>query len=122
MSKRVQTGGSTIRLIVVLAIVVAIVYVGLQIVPVYMSNFQLKDYITDQAMHAPYDGLGDGAIQKNIVNHAQSLSLPVSVDDVQVTHLARGINIVVDFDVPVQLPVHPVTLHFHDHSSNRSII
>ena len=79
-----ESGKITFKAILSLAFLAAVIFAGFKIIPVYVNNYQLQDYIQSQTpfwltQHASAD-----AIRKNILAKAQDLDLPLAAEDVTV--------------------------------------
>jgi hypothetical protein len=117
-----QSGKVTFKAILYLAFLGAVAFAGLKIIPVYVNNYQLKDYVQTQTPYWLTQRVPAETIRKNILSKAQELDLPVEEGDVTVESDQNRVAVSVDYHAPVDLKVYTVQLHFTDSSENRSII
>jgi len=114
---------STIKLILGLLLVVALVYVGAEIIPPYFANYQFQDAIDNEARLGTYSIKGDEVIRDAVFRSAQDLEIPVSRDDIKVQRIGLTgtgtVTIETDYSVHVDLPGYPLDLHFHPVSKNK---
>jgi hypothetical protein len=116
-----DSGRMTFKAILSLAFLAALVYLAIKVIPVYVNNYEIQDYIQTQtpfwlAQHVTAD-----AVRKNILAKAQDLGLPVAPEDVTVEAGQNKVSVSIDVHVPVDLKVYTLQLHFTDSSENRSI-
>ena len=119
--QRSDSGRVTIKAIVTLLFLVAVVYAGFKIVPVYVDSFELQDFIRQQnpfwvTQRAPADG-----IRNAIVAKARELELPVSPEQVKVEVGGGRVAVAVDYTVPIDLIVYTLNLHFTPAAENRQL-
>ena len=107
------------RLIADVAILGALVYVGIKVIPVYVQNYELSDYIRQLAIQATAQRSSAAAIQQQVVVFAQHLDLPVNQENVKVAVGDSAITIALDYVVPVDLRVYTWVLHFAPSTENR---
>ena len=115
---------STIKLAFGLLILVAGVYVGASLVPVYYANYQFQDVIKTEATLQTYTTKPEGDIQSFIAKKAQELDIPVNKDQIKVQrHGSVGVGsltIEAPYTVHVELPGYPMDLHFDPSTENKS--
>ncbi len=116
-----ESGRMTFKTILSLAFLAAVIFAGFKVIPVYVNNYQLQDYLQTQTpfwltQHASADG-----IRNNVLAKAQDLSLPLAPEDVVVEANPNKVSVSIDYHVPVDLKVYTLQLHFTPSSENRSI-
>lgn len=118
-----QHGGSKLNLIITVAILGSLIFTAIQLVPVYMANYQLQDAIESESRFAltgyPKKSVDD--IRDDVYNKAQDLGVPASRDAIQVNVQNGMVSIALDYSVPIDLKVYQFTLQFHPHADNHSI-
>jgi hypothetical protein len=119
--QRSDSGRATFKTIFALLFLVAVVYAGFKIIPVYVNSFELQDYIRQQnpfwvTQRAPADG-----IRNNIVAKARELDLPVSPEQVKVDVGGGRVAVAIDYTVPVDLMVYTLELRFTPSAENRQL-
>jgi len=119
--RRSDSGRATAKTILALLFLVAVVYAGFKIIPVYVNSYEFQDYIRQQnpfwvTQRAPAD-----AIKDTILAKARELGLPVKADDVKVNVGGGRVAVSVDYTVPVDLKVYTLALHFSPAAENRQL-
>ena len=116
-----DSGKMTFKAILSLAFLAALAYSGIKIIPVYVNNYQLQDYIQTQTPFWLTQRATAETVRKNVLAKAQDLNLPLAADDVTVEAGQNKVSVSIDLHVPVDLKVYTLQLHFTDSSENRSI-
>lgn len=116
-----ESGKISSKAILSLAFLGALVFFAFKTIPVYINDYQLNDYIQNQApfwqtQHASVD-----TVRKNVLAKAQELGLPLAAEDVTVEANPNKVSVTLDYHVPVDLKVYTLQLHFTHSSENRSI-
>jgi hypothetical protein len=118
-----QRGGSRINLAVTLAVLGAMIFTGVKVVPVYFENYQFQDSLESESRFAltGYPKRNEEDIRDDIMKKAQDLDIPLQRDAIQV-ELGNGkVDISMDYSVPIDLAVYQFTLQFHPHADNHTI-
>lgn len=114
MVKRGGTRGtSTAGCLLTLVLFGIVLYYGLNIGPIYLRYYQLKDAMQSNARLAP--SLPDATIRRRLVDKVEELKLP---DDARKFHIKRSvrpraITIETDYSESVSLPFFEHTFAFH---------
>lgn len=117
-----ESGRITFRALFWLAFLAALVFGGFKVIPVYVNNYQLNDYLRTQTPFWLTQRATAETIRKNIVARAADLDLTVQDSDVTVEANADRVHVNVDFSVPVDLKAFTWQIHFTDSSDNRAIL
>jgi DNA-binding GntR family transcriptional regulator len=105
-------------------IVVAAVYVGWLVVPIYMANYQLEEAMDDSVREAIVNYRStDQSIRAKVMNQARALDIPLGEEQLHVERTSGGsmgsdVMIWGDYTVHVDLPFYPFDLHFQPASRN----
>ena len=118
---RGERGEGRWKAIVYTAIFVLAVYSAWKIVPAYVSDYQLKDKMQEQARFAVVNRYSDEQIRQNIYKVVQDLEIPAKLDDIRVTASQSDVTISLDYKVPVDLLVYKTELHFSPSSENKAL-
>jgi predicted membrane protein len=114
---------ATFKLILGLAVIVTIIYLGIQVVPAYYSNYELQDTITREALDSTYRPISEDDIRDQVIKDAKQYDIPLNEADVKVVRsggLGTGsVTIDVTYVVPVSVPLYPFDLHFTPSSTNK---
>ncbi len=116
-----ESGKITLKAILSLAFIAAVIYSAFKIIPVYVDNYQLQDYIQTQTPFWLTQHATEDTVRKNILAKAQDLDLPLAEEDVTIVDNPNKVSVSLDVHVPVDLKVYTLQLHFTDSSENRSI-
>jgi hypothetical protein len=116
-----ETGAGRIKTILSLAFLAFVIFVGIKVIPVYVSNYELADYIREQTPFWLTSRDSADSIQKHILDKAQDLGLPVTPDQVKVTAPGNFVNVAIDYTVPVNLVVYTLNLHFTPSAENKQL-
>ena len=116
-----ESGEGRFKAFLSLAFIAAVIFAAIKIIPVYVSAYQLQDYIRSQTPFWLTQHATAEAIQKNILAKAQDLNLPLSADNLTLEVSGVKVSVNIDYTVPVNLIVYTLPLHFTPSSENRSI-
>jgi hypothetical protein len=116
----------TVKLVLGLAAIVAVIYCGAVIVPVEMSNYSFQDDLRNIAMMAGGNPRQtDQDIQQAVLRKAQEHSITLAPEQVVVQRIgtpgAPAVYVGADYSVPVNLPGYSFTLHFTPSSGNKGM-
>jgi hypothetical protein len=114
---------STIKLVLVLGLLGAAVYVGAMVIPPYFSNYEFQDALDNEARLGTYSTKSDDVIRDAVFKRAQELELPLTSEDIKLERIGpsgnAAVTIEVDYTIHVDLPGYPMDLHFHPVSKNK---
>jgi len=116
-----QRGGSKMSLVFTLAIVGGLIFIGVKIVPIYVVKYQMQDAIESESRFAlsGYPKKTPEDIRADVMKKATELDVPVKAEDIQVTVTNLGVEITMDYTVPIDLAVTQWSPDFHLHADNR---
>ena len=120
--RRRESGKGTAKAIFALAFLAAVIFSCFKIIPVYVDNYQLQDYIQGQTPYWLAQRASAEGIQKAILVEAEHLDLPVTAEEVTVESNQNIVRVKIDYNVPVDLKIYTLQLHFTPSSENRSLI
>jgi len=116
-----ESGRITLKAILSLAFLAAVIFTGVKIIPVYVNDYQLHDYVENQTPFWLTQRAPAEAIQKNVVAKAEDLGLPLAPEDVTVNANSNRVTVSLDYHVPVDLKVYTLQLHFTYSTQNTAI-
>ena len=116
-----ESGRITFKAILSLAFLAALIFFAFKIIPVYINDYQLNDYVQNQAPFWQTQHASADAVRKNVLAKAQDLGLPVAEENVTGVVTANKVSVALDYHAPVDLKVYTLQLHFTHSSENRSI-
>lgn len=115
----------SMKLILGLVVIVALIYGAWQLIPPYFANYQFEDDLKNIALNATYSTRSEEEIKGIIYKKARDLDIPLSKDQIKVTRTGTQgtgqLIIDVDYTVHVDLPVVPMDLRFHPSTANKGI-
>jgi len=117
----VDQGRGTAKTIFALGFLAAVIFSCIKIIPVYVNNYQLQDYIQNQTPFWLTQHASSDAIRTNVMAKAQDLGLSLATEQVKVEATTSHVGVSIDYTVPVDLKVYTLQLHFTPTSENRAI-
>ncbi len=113
----------TLKLILVLALLVAMTYVGAEVIPPYFAKYEFQDTLDTEARLGTYSTKGDEVIRDAVFKRAQDLELPLTREQIKVQRTGGpgtgSVFIETSYSVHVDLPYYPLDLEFHLESKNK---
>jgi YbbR domain-containing protein len=116
---------ATLKLIFSVGVIVAVVFLGFKVVPVFFSNYQFQDFIKQEALQSTYSTRSEDDIRAAVIKHANDYDITLTPAQVHVSR--TGINgngnltIEADYSVPIDLPGYSTTVDFHPSSKNKGV-
>jgi Domain of unknown function (DUF4845) len=105
-------------------VIVAGIYLGAELVPVYYENYQFQDIVKTEATLETYTSKPEADIRDSLFKKAQNLDIPLTKDQIKVQrHGTQGtgsLTISAPYTVRLELPGYPVDLHFDASTDNKS--
>jgi len=116
---------ATAKLVFGVAIFLALVLVGIKIIPPFFSNYELEDSIKTEAIQSTYSMRTEDDIRETIIKQAHNYDIALTPKQVHVSRV--GINgngslfIEAEYSVQLELPGYSTTLNFHPSSKNKGV-
>lgn len=107
-----ESGSGSFGLIVTLIILAAIGYVAYQVVPTYVHNYELNNYLDDVVLQAVSNQIKVGDVPAAVLARCEALNLPVESGDVDMPSKGDTIAVHVAYSLPVNLVFYTWTVHF----------
>ncbi|HXM21477.1 MAG TPA: hypothetical protein VN948_09460 [Terriglobales bacterium] len=105
-------------------VIVAGIYLGAELIPVYYENYQFQDIVKTEATLETYTSKPEADIRDGLFKKAQNLDIPLTKDQIKVQrHGTQGtgsLTISAPYTVHLDLPGYPVDLHFDASTDNKS--
>src|SRR5262252_1563959 len=115
----------TVKAILGLAVMAAVIVLGMKVIPPYFSNYEFEDYIKNEALQATYGQRTEDDIRDSVIKHARDYDIQLTSKEVHVVRSGSGggatLTIEADYSVPLDLPGYATTLEFHPSTKNKSI-
>ena len=113
---------ATFKAVVAVALFATVVYLGIKLVPPWVNNYQLQDYITSLVRRATYgQGVTEESIRKDVLSKTKELRMPVKGEQIRVVKSTYGVNIDVKYHVVVKTPAYTFNLKFNPTAANKMI-
>jgi hypothetical protein len=115
----------TIKLIIGVGLVGAVVALGLFVIPPYFTNYQFEDDIKTEALTLTYTTKTEDEIRQIIYKKATDMDIPISPQQITVqrtgTQGSGSLLIDANYTVRVNLPGYPFDLPLHAGTKNQGI-
>jgi hypothetical protein len=112
-------------MLVGLAVVAALIVVGVQVIPVYFNNYQFEDAIKTEALTSTYTTRTPDDIRDAVIKHAKDCDIPLTAKQVHVSR--TGVNgngsllIEVNYTATIELPGYSTTIEFNPSTKNKGV-
>jgi cell division protein FtsL len=116
-----EKGAARAKAIIWTCIFLSMIYVGIKVMPVLVTEYQFQDSIQEIARFASATRKNNEQIKQAVLDEAQKEDLPVTGDDIKVEGSAGNVRINVEYSVIVDLKVYQWTLLFHPATSNNAV-
>jgi hypothetical protein len=102
-----------------LAVLAILVFLGARLIPIYLHNQELQQFVEDVAHRAVAPTSPDDVLRSWVLAKAADLELPVVADNVHIQRAPGIVRIDVRYMVRVNLPLYTVDLHFYPGAGSR---
>ena len=117
-----QRGSSRLKLVLFLSVVVAMIYVGVKVIPILVNNMQFQDAIESTARFASVNRQSVDDIRTSVLKEAENEDIPIAAQDIHVKGDGGHVEIAADYSVTVNLGVYQWTLNFHPYAKNNPLL
>lgn len=121
-SVRSQRGFVSISGIFWLIVLACIIFVSVRVVPPYVNNYQFQDSINTLVLNSSYTPVSEDEIFRTVMLRARDCGIELQPKQVSVHKQTGTVTISASYDVPVDLIVRQVDLHFEPTASNQNIL
>lgn len=98
------------------------VYVTWLVMPTYMANYRLEDFIQQTARESAYNDDEEYQIHDKIMQRAKELSVPLKEENLVVTREEKLVRIQAAYQVPIKLATgRVITLNFTPFDSEKTL-
>jgi Domain of unknown function (DUF4845) len=118
MIRGTQAGSSPVKAIVWTAILAALVYVCIEVVPLYVSDYEFQDTMQSTARFASVYRQSPDDVRLKLFKEAEKADMPLRLEDIKVDSNNGRVRIQANYSVTVDLHVYQLTLNFHPSASN----
>src|SRR5581483_920374 len=95
-----QRGLISISGVFSLVLLASLIFLGLRLLPPYISNYQLQDSIQNIALTASYTPMTEDDILKSVVSRASGYGIELAPKQVKVQKKSGSVVIVAKYTVP----------------------
>ncbi len=117
---------ATLKLIFSLAILGALVLVGIKVVPPYISNYELEDAVKTEALNSTYSTRTEDDIRDAVIKEARSHDIALTPKQVHVTRVGGNgngsLSIEIEYSVPIDLPGYSTSMDYHISTKNKALL
>ena len=117
-----ERGSSRLKVAGYLALVVAVIYTGVKVIPILVNNMQFQDAIESTARFASVNRQSVDDIRTAVFKEAQNEDIPIAPADIHVKGDGGRVEIAADYSVTVNLVVYQWTLNFHPYARNNPLL
>lgn len=106
-----------------LVIAVALVFCTIKILPPYISDYELTDWMKSEVLFTLGKPMTNDSLVEAVVKEFKSLGIEADKDNVHIVQNdSRGVHIRVDYTVNVDLKLYQLQLHFTPEADNQSLV
>ena len=117
-----QRGASRLKLVLFLGLAVAVIYVGVKVIPILVNNMQFQDAIETTARFASVNRQSVDDIRAAVLKEAENEDIPIAANDIHVKGDSGTVEIAADYSVTINLVVYQWTLNFHPYARNNRLL
>jgi hypothetical protein len=118
---RSQKGGGTFKALLWTVVLIYGAFVAYRIIPAYVAEYQLSDKMQETARFAVVNHYPEDQIRDTIYKVVQDLEIPAKKDAIKVVSNQSVVKISLEYNVPVDLLIYHLDLHFEPSSENKSL-
>jgi hypothetical protein len=119
--RQTEKGAASFKAIIWTVILASLVFVGIKVTPLLVSEYEFQDSIQTIARMASVNRPTTDKIRQTVLDEATKDNLPIDAKDIQVESTSGNIRISADYSVVVDLKVYQWTLNFHPTASNNAL-
>jgi hypothetical protein len=118
-----QHGGGALRAIIWTAILLIFVFVCFKIIPPYYANYEFEDWLKTQVPFLMVNHTTDDALVAAIIKETKSEGIVVTKENIKIIqNSSQGVNVQIDYNVPVDLIVYSTNLHFAPAMNSQALV
>lgn len=121
MRRASERGGGKLKLAFWLLVLVAVIYTAAKTVPHFVSNYELEQYMQEEARFAVAQRKSDEEVRNLILGKMGDLGIEAGRENVTVRSTSRGITISASYTVVVDLLGYKLHLDFNPSADSRAL-
>lgn len=102
-------------------VMLAVGYVGLQVIPAWYANYQLQNDIEQIAIAESYTARPASEVQQIIAARASAYGIPLRPEQIRVQKGGGQLAISIEYTVHIDIPVYPFEVTFHPGTKNKRL-
>ncbi len=114
----------TIKLCFGIFVIIAAIYLGVELVPLYYANYEFQGDIKTEALTSTYTPKTEADIRESVFKLAKEYEIPITKEGIKVQRagdLGSGtVTIDAPYTVHLDIPGYPFDLHFDPNTQNKS--
>jgi len=119
MIRKQQRGAGHMKAIIAIALLFLLAYSAVKIIPHFVNDYELRDYMDQTAVLAAVGTQTETQIREAIWKKIQELEIPATADALKVSKGNRRVQISAQYTVEVSLLGYPLKLNFHPEVDKR---
>jgi hypothetical protein len=116
---------TTLKMILGLGVMVAMIVVGMRVIPVYFNNYQFEDAIKSEALQSTYSSRSVDDIRDEVIKRGKDCDIPLTAKQVHVARTGMNGNgsliIEVNYTANIDLPGYSTTVEFNPSTKNKGV-
>ncbi len=118
-----QSGKVKATFILFLIVFTISIYVGWKMIPPYIAEYELEDWMRTQTPYFLVNHMPDETLRATIAKELLTRNIPADKDNVKiVANNSRSLQFEVDYTVPVDLGFYQTQLHFSPSADSQSLV
>jgi hypothetical protein len=105
--------GLTFKRLLIIAFIVAVIFLARQYVPPYFSRFEFGDAVRQSVKYAGAANKSPEAVRRDIMEAAKDYDIPIEAKDIRITRTDVNFTVDIDYSWPIDLKVKKYDLQFH---------
>ena len=122
MTKRTQVGEGKLKTIILLVVVVSVFYSGFKLIPPYLDDYTLKEFLVSEVRIALAQRKPLDAVRASIEKKIKELEIPAKKEDIHIRDTGNGMEVTVTYSVTVDLAGYPIKLDFNPGSAEKRVL
>ena len=117
-----EAGFLTFSGILMFLVVGAILFLSFKLLPPYIDNYRMQDYLEGITRNATYNRMTEDDIRKDVMDQVRQLDMPIQPNQIRVERSGSTVSVAIRYTVTVDLLVRQVDLEFSPAAGNRNIL
>ena len=118
-----ERGFISFSVLFALLFLAALIFLAVRLSPPYLSNYRLQDAVENIAGRATYSQqMSESDIHREVIARARAFGIQLENRQVAVRKTRASVDIVVQYEVQVDLGVRQVVLRFEPSAGNRNLM